>query len=94
MKRIQVSKIEPAPRPHTIALSDAEMAALINYHLREAKATSARLGKAIIQLRAGSLFSVGRREKELITHTEKHIEAHLNRTRGLISIMEHAAINP
>ena len=80
------STIEPAERPFTVALSEAEIAALANWHLTVAKRIPQKLGKTALKFSADNLFRA-RDSKALFNHAREQIDAHCKRAQGLNSII-------
>jgi len=78
---------EPADRPLTIALSYAEVAALANWHISQARKIPARLGKASMGLHRGMLFSSKREFDELHKVAKAQLEGHSIRAKGLMSLI-------
>jgi hypothetical protein len=90
MKGIKISKQEPATRPVTIDLSVAEIIALVEYHMREAKASTRRFGTAAMQLNANPLPQ-GRKLKLLHDACTANVNAHQTRARGILALAQEFA---
>lgn len=81
------SAVEPAERPLTVALSDTEVMALVNWHINMSNRTIKVVGKKLLTLRAKSLFPTKRESDALIQFGREQCEAHLQRAKGLQSIL-------
>jgi len=84
----KISTHEPADRPRTVALSDAEVLALINYHIAQAKRVTKTVGEKLCDLRSGSIFKSRASSSALIEHGRKLVRAHLDRATGLQSFLK------
>jgi hypothetical protein len=84
----KISTSEPADRPYNIALSEAEIIALADWHLKVAKSIPKKLGQTALNLSANTLFRPGRDSKALFSHARQQIDAHCLRARGLSSILK------
>lgn len=91
MKGLKLDKREPAARPVTLDLSVAEIIALANYHMREAKAISTRFGSDAMKLSA-KLMSQARKISALHAECAAQVEAHQQRARGIISIAQSVCV--
>lgn len=82
------SSVEPAERPLTVALSDAELIAVINYHVAATRRISKATGKMLLEKRASNLFFKSRESNVLIAEARKLVDAHMARAIGLQSILK------
>ena len=79
---------EPASnRPHKVALSHAEIIALINYHVAQTKRCTKFVGKNLLVLQANSILPKRRESNALIEKGRKICNAHIGRAEGLQSIL-------
>ncbi len=83
----KISMIEPAERVVTVALSKAELVALIRYHITAAKGVPKRLGKASLGLEDGSVPTPGVL-KALQKIAMEQVEGHIARHKELVKILE------
>lgn len=79
---------EPAERNLTLAVSEAEVVALVKFHCAQAKAITKRFGKAALELRASSLLPSGRQLEKLAVVARAQQEAHIARAKGLASLLK------
>jgi hypothetical protein len=94
MKGIKISKQETAERSVHLDLSIAEMIALVDYHMRDAKASTRRFGAAAMQLNTSPLPQ-SRKLKMLHDACTENVHAHQRRAKGIIALaQEFAANNP
>lgn len=91
MKRIKIDKREPADRPLMIALSVAEVIALANYHVSEAKLRTRRFGKAAMELSASPLPKT-RALRDLHAACGTEVAAHHQRARGILALAQEFAL--
>jgi len=83
------STIEPAKRPYTVALSSAEIIALVKFHGSCAKNLSNATGKFLTQGGGGMFKLPSSTEARIAIKVAKEsIEAHGNRARGLLSFIQ------
>jgi hypothetical protein len=79
---------EPAERPFMVALSDAEMLALIHHHIKEMRHITKSVGNKLMDLRANNPFAGARTSRILIDAGKDLMNAHAQRAKGLQSILE------
>jgi hypothetical protein len=91
MKGIKISKQEPATRPVHLDLSVAEIIALVEYHMREAKASTRRFGSAAMQLNTSPLPQ-GRKLKLLHDACTENVNAHQSRAKGILALAQEFAV--
>lgn len=82
------SSVEPAERPLTVALSHAELVAVINYHVAATRRISKLTGKTLLEKRAENVFFKSRESAALISEARKQVDAHMARALGLQSILK------
>jgi hypothetical protein len=89
---MKITTYEPAERPIQIAISLAEMLALVKYHEAQVKRIPKELGKALLQ---PTPYGVTRAKMAARYQKEGQalVEAHLQRARGLLSILKTTAHN-
>ena len=87
---MKYSTNEPAERPYQVALSAAEVIALVNYHAGHAKKIPKDLGKALLN-KSNPFLTRPRDTKFLINECEAQGNAHLNRGKGLLSFLQGGA---
>ena len=87
---VKYSTKEPAERPYKVDLSAAEVLALVNYHARHAKRIPKEMGKAILKEKT-SLLPRAQAIKIIIDIAEEQSTAHLDRGKGLLSIIQGGA---
>ena len=88
---MKYSTNEPAERPYQVALSAAEVVALVNYHAGHAKKIPKDLGKALLNKSITAFVTTSRDRKILIDDCEAQVNAHLNRGKGLLSFLKGGA---
>lgn len=79
MPKKTISLSEPAERPVSIALSLAELHALVLHHKRQIKRVSNVTGKIVIQER--------RHLKSVLKAAEEQVQAHAARGKGLVTLL-------
>lgn len=85
----KISAWEPAAeRPFTLALSHAEVAALVNHHIAQTRRCTKFVGNKLLDLRASSVLPNAREAKAYIDEGRKIVEAHVQRAKGLQSILK------
>ncbi len=84
----KISSLEPAERPYTVALSDAEVFALIKHHVAMTKRVTKIVGNKLLVLSAKSPLPQRRDSNALIEEGRKMVEAHLARAKGLQSFIK------
>jgi hypothetical protein len=85
---VKISSREPAERPYTIALSAAEVVALVKYHVAHCKRIPKDLGKAQLEAGRGSFFVPKHLNAKLVSAAKEQLEAHTTRAQGLASILK------
>lgn len=80
------SSMEPAVRPYQVDLSVAEIAALINHHIRMTKKVTKIVGDRLLKLQAPSTLPSRMESNSLIKEGRKIVDAHTARAKGLQSI--------
>ena len=84
----KTTSIEPAEEhPYTVALSSAEVVALIKHHIRMTKRVTKVVGDKLLVLQAKSLLPNRRESSAMIEQGRVMVEAHLKRAKGLQSIL-------
>lgn len=84
-----ISAWEPASeRPYSVALSVAEIHALINHHIAQTKRCTKFVGNKLLKLQASSPLPSKRESNAYIEEGRKIVEAHINRAKGLQSILQ------
>jgi hypothetical protein len=86
----KISGWEPAAeRPYTVALSAAEVHALVNHHVAMTKRCTKFVGNKLLKLQAGSSVLPKKREVDAyIEEGRKIVEAHIKRAQGLQSFLK------
>jgi hypothetical protein len=80
---------EPAEeRPYTVALSLAEVHALINHHISQTKRCTKFVGNKLLKLSASSPLPTSQESKAYIEEGRKIVEAHISRAKGLQSFLK------
>ena len=76
--------LEPATeRPHTLALSKAEVVALVRYHTGMIKRVTKTVGAHLCDMRSKTLLASSRDTKAVINEGQKLVEAHFDRAKVL-----------
>ena len=89
-----ISGWEPAAdRPYTVALSTAEVQALVNHHAKMAKRCTKFVGNKLLKISPTSASLSPRETKAYIEEGRKIVEAHIARAQGLQSILKSAIGN-
>jgi len=86
--RAKVSCVEPAERPLTVAISHAEVIALINYHVAQSRRIMKLTGKTLLEKRATSLLPSNREHIALIRVAKRQCDSHLARATDLSKMVE------
>jgi hypothetical protein len=84
---MKISKIEPAERPLTLALSSAEVIAVARYHLRETKAVTRRFSHEAMVV-SQSPLPQGRTLKAMRDQTLDQVTAHGRRASALLDLVK------
>jgi len=85
----KISSLEPAERLRNLDLSDAEVLALVRYHVSMTKKITKYVGKALLNLNMKNpLFSSRREGNALIDEGKKQVVAHIARVTALQSILK------
>lgn len=84
----KISMVEPADRPFSVALSEAEICILARHHVAQTKRISKEFGQQALQLSAKSIFGSPRELKALKDVCMEQLKAHQTRALGLISIIK------
>lgn len=82
----KISTREPADRPLNVALSHAEVVALINYHVAQSRRIMKTVGKLLLEKR--SIFGSNREAINLIREAKLQCDAHIVRVTGLQYILK------
>lgn len=85
--KIKSTAAEPAERAFTVALSAAELIAVIKWHSTQAARIPKALGQASLELQAASPLPSGRRLRELHDIAKEQLTAHATRARELMALL-------
>ena len=84
-----ISGWEPAPdRPFTVALSGAEVVALVNHHILQTKRCTKFVGKKLLTMSATSIMPARKESNAYIDEGRKILEAHIARAQALQSFLK------
>lgn len=85
----KISGWEPAAdRPYTVALSTAEVHALVNHHASMAKRCTKFVGNKLLKISPVSALMSPSETKAYIAEGRKIVEAHCARAKGLQSFLK------
>ncbi|MDR3427825.1 hypothetical protein [Silvimonas sp.] len=80
---------EPAAdRPYTMALSAAEVHALINHHINQTKRLTKIVGNKLLKLRSSTILPSRRQANAYIEEGQKIVSAHIARAQTLQAILK------
>jgi len=84
-----ISAWEPvADRPYQVALSAAEVYALVNHHISQTKRCTKFIGNKLLKVSEHSVSLSPRESKAYIKEGRKIVEAHIARAKGLQSFLK------
>ena len=88
---MKIGCAEPAERPYTVALSGAEVVALVKYHVGQSKRITRVFGQEAMKDRAErGLFGNASKLNALAKLSRTLLNAHMDRAKGLAAILEEA----
>jgi hypothetical protein len=74
----------------TVALSHAELCALIKWHSAQARTVGRKLGKVQMEMMAERFPASGKTLKVLHQEAKRQIDFHIGRAKGLLSLLPDA----
>ena len=89
----KVSLQEPADREFTVALSHAEMIALVKWHTSQVRATTKRFGSAALDMQRFNVIPSGANLKSLHDVAKSQIVNHTSRARELRAVLKLKSAN-
>lgn len=79
------------PRPGDdlmVALTEVEICVLIKWHRAQPKRIAKIVGAKLCDLRSGQIFKTHRERKAIIDYAKETFNAHMDRAKGLQSILK------